>query len=235
MGAALLIAEAAGVTLDGASLLSPTSLQLAEGECVAVLGKNGAGKTTMLRALAGRMRVTSGSVRLRGAPIDERRREVRSEIAALIEPPSLYPDLTLRENLALVEAAWSTRSANKQQRGLIAGLGSDALEHFGIASLATRFAHELSSGQRQLVSLAITFARPANVLLLDEPEQRLDPDRRETVAQAMLAARDRGLAIAFASHDAGLVERVAQRQVTISTPPDETARAAINIALEDRP
>ncbi len=209
MTAELLVAGAAGVTLDGAVLLPPTSMHVEPGECVAVLGRNGAGKTTLLRALAGRIRVTAGSVRLRGRPIDERKREIRSEIAALIDPPTLYPDLTLRENFALVAAAWGDRAE------IVPGLGALALETFGIASLETRFPHELSSGQRQLVSLAITFARPANVLLLDEPEQRLDPDRRERVSEALRAACARGVAVAFASHDADLVERVAGRRVLV--------------------
>lgn len=208
----LLEAESASVVLDGATLLPPTSLRAAPGECVAVLGANGAGKTTLLRVLAGRMRLTAGSATLRGAPLDERRREIRREIAALIDVPTLYPDLTLRENLALIEAAWSGEGRGS---GLAEGLGASALEAFGLTGLATRFATELSSGQRQLVSLAVTLARPANVLLLDEPEQRLDPDRKDMVAEAVLAARSRGAAVVFASHDAELVARVADRSVRV--------------------
>lgn len=205
----MLHANAVGVSLDHAVLLPPTSLRLPKAESVAVLGSNGAGKTTLLRTLAGRTRPTTGEVLLNGAPVNERHREVRAEIAALIDPPTLYPDLTIRENLAVIEAAWSAWPA------LLAGLGSESLEVFGITELATRFPNELSSGQRQLVSLAVTFARPASVLILDEPEQRLDPDRRERVAGAMLAANDRGVSIVFASHDAQLVERVAQHRVII--------------------
>ena len=211
----LLRAEAVAVELDGAVLLSSSSLHLAAGECVAVVGHNGAGKTTLLRALAGRSRVTSGAVRLRGVPIDERRAGHRRELAALIDPPTLYPDLTLRENLALVEAAWSGEQVSGKGSQLVQGLGAGALETFGIASLATRFAHELSSGQRQLMSLAVTFSRPANVLLLDEPEQRLDAERRGIVADALLAARERGLGVVFASHDETLIARVADRRVVI--------------------
>ena len=197
------------MSLDHAVLLPPTSLSLPTAESVAVLGSNGAGKTTLLRTLAGRIRATTGKVLLNGAPVNERHREVRAEIAALIDPPTLYPDITIRENLEVIAAAWSAWPAQ------IAGLGSDSLEVFGIGELATRFPNELSSGQRQLVSLAVTFARPASVLILDEPEQRLDPDRRERVANAMLAANDRGVSIVFASHDAHLVERVAGLRVTI--------------------
>lgn len=210
--AVLLEADRVSVEIDGAVLLPETSVRLAAGRCVAILGPNGAGKTTLLRVLAGRTRATRGTALLRGRPIDERRPQVRREIAALLDTPTLYPDLTLRENVALIQAAWSGANAGEE---LAPGLGSDALDSLGIAALSNRFAHELSSGQRQLVSLAVTLARPANLLLLDEPEQRLDPDRRGLVAETMLAARARGATIAFASHDADLVERVADDRVRV--------------------
>ncbi len=225
MTAALLAAERVAVAIDGASLLPPTSLDVAAGECVAVLGPNGAGKTTLLRVLSGRLRATAGTARLRGAALDERRREVRRELSVLLEPPALYPDLTLAENLALVEAAWAAESSGgagapgssgaDRPSPLAPGLGAAALDAFGLQPLRDRFPDELSSGQRQLSSLATAFARPANALLLDEPEQRLDPDRRGLLAEAMLAARGRGAAIVFASHDATLVERVADRSVRV--------------------
>ncbi|WP_162903852.1 ABC transporter ATP-binding protein [Leucobacter sp. wl10] len=215
---AVLEARGVSVEIDGATLLSPTSIGLAPGECVAVRGPNGAGKTTLLRVLAGRLRPSSGSAALAVAgddvPIDERRPEVRRHVAALIGPPTLYPDLTLRDQLALIEAAWVGASAG----GRIPvwnGLGVEALAAFGIEGLAGRFPHELSSGQRQLVSLAVTFARPCSVLLLDEPEQRLDPDRRALVGRAIRATRERGVAIAFASHDEELVGRVAGAQIAV--------------------
>lgn len=199
----VLIADQVAVTIEDFSLLPATSLRLEAGACVAVRGANGAGKTTLLRVLAGRLRATAGSVTLDGVPLDERRSEQRAAIAALIEPPTLYPDLTLQDQLELIAAAWG------------GGDPEEALQRFGIEALRERFPHELSSGQRQLVSLAVTFARPCSVLLLDEPEQRLDPDRRGLVAEAIIAARDRGVAVAFATHDPALVERVATAELAV--------------------
>ncbi len=211
----MLAAEEVSVSADGAVLLPTISLSIEPGESVAVLGPNGAGKTTLLRLLAGRIRPGSGRVTLRGAALDERRSEVRREIAALIEPPALYPDLVLAEQLALIEAAWASETRGSAGAGLVAGLGSAALDAFGLEPLRDRFPHELSSGQRQLASLAVVFARPANLLLLDEPEQRLDPDRRALLASAMGDARTRGASVVFASHDAELVERVADRRIRV--------------------
>ena len=216
----MLTATRVRVDIDGAELLPETSIALDAGRAVAVRGPNGAGKTTLLRVLAGRMRPSAGEARLFGAALDERHRAVRAHIAALIEPPSLYPDLTLRDHIALIDAAWSGNAAAPAgERPRWAGLGTDALERFGIAALADRFPNELSSGQRQLVSLAVTLARPCSVLLLDEPEQRLDPDRRGIVAETLRAAWSAGVAIAFASHDPVLVAQVADGEVHVGGAP----------------
>jgi len=212
----VIVAERATLEIDGTELLPPTSIALSAGECVAVRGPNGAGKTTLLRVLAGRQRPSGGTARLRGRPLDERRSGVRRDIAALIEPPTLYPDLTIRDQLELIEAVWDvSKSAGASESAPWVGAGSGALDLFDIAFLGERFPHELSSGQRQLVSLSVTFARPCAVLLLDEPEQRLDPDRRALVASAIERVRDAGAAVGFASHDADLVERVADRQIVV--------------------
>lgn len=225
--AAALAATDVAVVVDGAELLPPTSIRLEAGHCVAVRGPNGAGKTTLLRVIAGRQRPSAGSALLFGNRFDDRSREARRHIAALIEPPVLYPDLTVRDHLALIEAAWGAEGSGKRGTPGVSdvggthgvpswpGFGANALEYFGLPDLADRFPNELSSGQRQLVSLAVTFARPASVLLLDEPEQRLDPDRRALVADALLVARGLGAAVAFASHDADLVSRVADAETVV--------------------
>lgn len=218
---ALLLTDEASVALDGARLLPPTSLSVEPGECVALLGSNGAGKTTLLRVLSGRVAPSSGRALLRGRTIDEREARVRTEIATLIDPPTLYPDLTLRENLALIEAAWSgeqlgTESDDTERgSGIVPGLGAEALDAFELLELADRFVHQLSTGQRQSVMLAMTFARPSSVILLDEPEQRLDRSRRSILAGAIVDACEQGIAVVFASHDSELVDAVSARRVTV--------------------
>lgn len=201
-GSALLVAERASLVVDGATLLAETSVAVDAGECVALLGPNGAGKTTLLRLLSGRVPPSGGRVLLRGRPVDERHAEFRRAVATLIEPPSLYPDLTILDHLELVSSLW----------GAGATPADTALARFDLVALGARFPHELSSGQRQLVHLCLVFARPAEVLLLDEPEQRLDTGRRGLLAEAILAARASGAAVVCASHDPALVERVADRR-----------------------
>ncbi|AZZ56854.1 ABC transporter ATP-binding protein [Rathayibacter iranicus] len=200
-----IVADGAGCFVDDQPLLAPVDIEIAFGERVAVRGVNGAGKTTLLRMLSGRMRPTVGEVLFENAPIDDRRPEVRSAVASLVGVPSFYPDLTVREQLRLIAATWRMGRAESEER-------VDAvLEEFAITALSRRFAHELSSGQTQMFYLASTFLRPFRVLLLDEPEQRLDPDRKAQLARAMKRVSEAGAAIVFASHDSWLVDTVADR------------------------
>ncbi|QOD09941.1 ATP-binding cassette domain-containing protein [Rathayibacter toxicus] len=139
-------------------------------------------------------------------------------MASLIGVPSFYPDLTVREQLRLVGATWRMGRVELEQR-------VDAvLEEFAITDLARRFAHELSSGQTQMFSLAATFLRPFRVLLLDEPEQRLDPDRKAQLARAMTRVSEVGAAVVFASHDSWLVDTVADRVCLLGATTVEACR-----------
>ena len=204
---------------DGVPLLEPVSLAITAGECIAVRGENGAGKTTLLRVLAGRLRPTRGTATFIGQPVDERRPEVREAIAALIDPPALYPDLTVADHLAFIAAAWQpfvgTASGPCLDPVPVPTPPDQLIAQFGLAAVTNRFPDELSSGQRQLVALAVTFARPSRVVLLDEPEQRLDSARRALLASALRDAGERGIAVVFASHDDAVIASVAQRSVWI--------------------
>lgn len=209
MLAPLLVAHGVGKSIDEETLLEPTDLEVAPGECVAILGENGAGKTTLLRILAGQLIPTTGEARFDGEIVDERRAAVRASVATLIGVPAFYPDLTIREQLNLISATWGTPPEESDART------TEMLERLGIEHLRLRFPHELSSGQTQLFQLAATFIRPARLLVLDEPEQRLDPSRKMQLVEAMRHARAGGAAIVFTSHDADVVARVADRSLTL--------------------
>lgn len=203
--------EARGVTrrIDDQVLLAPTELTVTSGECVAILGQNGAGKTTLLRILTGKLLPSKGKVTYCGHAIDERDGFIRRNIASLIGVPSLYPDLTVGEQLALINATWGVSSAASEV------LITETLEEFGIASLRARFAHELSSGQTQMFHLAATIIRPCRLLVLDEPEQRLDPNRKELLAAAVLRAKSKGVAVVLTSHDAALSTQLTDSTVDL--------------------
>jgi ABC-type multidrug transport system ATPase subunit len=207
--ATLLAASDVTVAVDEQILLPPTSLSLQPGQALAVRGPNGAGKTTLLRVLAGLMAPTAGSVLIDDEPLRIRRREHRASVGAMIGSPPLARDLTLIEQLRFVRATWGDDAATGERAA------RTGLEELGIANLETRYPSELSSGQLQLFGLALTLARPCRVLLLDEPEQRLDANRRHLVAQALHRRSEAGCAIAFATHSTALVEAMGSDVLTV--------------------
>jgi ABC-2 type transport system ATP-binding protein len=191
-------------------LLAPVSFTMGAGESLAIMGSNGSGKTTLLRVLAGLTPLTGGSATIAGTAVDERGRGFRSRTAALIGMPPLARNLTLREHMVLVATSWG--AAVLQAADIADGL----LEDLGISRLGERFPHELSSGQTQLFALALTLSRPFEVLLLDEPEQRLDPDRLELVGGVLRSVVDAGKTVVLASHSAILVECVTDRTLMLT-------------------
>lgn len=197
-------------TLHETTLLAPVSLAADPGDCVVLRGPNGSGKTTLLRLLAGLLEPTTGSVTIGGRVADERDRSVRAAVAALIGTPTTYRDLTLIDHLVLIHSTWGGDPAIAEEHG------DRMLTQLGIGHLDDRFPNELSSGQEQLFRLALTFGRPATVLLLDEPEQRLDPERREAVAAMVRARAEGGATVVMASHDPDLSASLATRVVDLA-------------------
>ena len=197
----------AGVSIIAADavLLPATSARVTASQVVVVRGANGAGKTTLLRVLAGRIAPTTGSARIAERAIDERDPAFRRRVAAMIGLPPMAPDLTVQEHLALVAATWYS-SATQARRA-----EQSTLAAFELEPLATRFPGELSSGQTQLLGLAMVFVRPFDVLLLDEPEQRLDPHRVSLVATEILARKQSGATIIVATHSETLASLIADQ------------------------
>ncbi|WKK70910.1 ATP-binding cassette domain-containing protein [Rathayibacter oskolensis] len=185
-------------------LLAPVSLRVEPGEVVAVTGANGSGKTTLLRVIAGLVAPSAGTALIAGRPADERSAAHRRTVAALVQTPPLERDLTLEEHLAMVAVSWGARVPEAREQAVA------ALAALDLAPLTRRFPHELSSGQRQSFSLALVLARPSDVLLLDEPEQRLDADRVPLVVEVLREAAA-GRAVVVATHSPVITEGLATR------------------------
>jgi len=188
--------DQAGVRVDGVTLLAPVSVSVAAGEVLVVRGGNGAGKSTLLRLLAGSRHPTSGRLRVGGADVDARDREFRRRVAAMIGLPPFAPDLTIADHVLLVASTWvDGDEASALARSVLGDLGLG-----GSGGLGARYPHELSSGQTQLFGLALVLARPFELLIVDEPEQRLDPEHLAAVVRVLRARRDDGATIVVATH-----------------------------------
>jgi len=190
-------------------LLLPIDVELGIGDCVVLRGPNGSGKTTLLRILAGTMPPSEGEATLDGSPVDERDDSTRAVIAALIGAPATYRDLTLADHLVLIDSTWG------QGGGRANGRPDEILELLEIDRLAERFPHELSSGQQQLFHLSMVLVRPSSILLLDEPEQRLDPDKRDLLTRILLDRKAKGTGLLIACHDPEMTEALAETVVDL--------------------
>lgn len=204
--AAAPILEATELSIGyGLPVCPPLTLELRPGDVLAVVGANGAGKSTLLRTLVGQLEALSGEVRLLGGEPDPRRKELRAALAMDLGEDAFFPALTVREHLRLVAYG------HGQGAALVDGL----LAEFGLAERADATPRALSSGQRRRLLLAATLARPRRLLVLDEPEQRLDTRMRGHLS-ARLAAEAEGGAVLMASHDPAVVAAAATRVVLIS-------------------
>uniref|UniRef100_UPI000CD4AF84 ATP-binding cassette domain-containing protein n=2 Tax=unclassified Streptomyces TaxID=2593676 RepID=UPI000CD4AF84 len=207
-GGALLVLDRLVHGYGDRRVLRSVSLTVAPGECVAVLGHNGCGKTTLLRLAAGRETPTEGGVWFGGGPLDEDDPGTRARIATVLDAAAHYPDLTVREHLLFVALAHGLGEASE---AAVAGVLADHL----LDGHADALPSSLSSGQTQALLLAAAFVRPHELLLLDEPEQRLDTRARRALGDRLLAHKARGAAVLMASHDGDLAHRVADRVLVL--------------------
>lgn len=185
-------------------ILSEVSFDIATGTCVVIEGPNGAGKTTLLRILLGRDCPTSGSLWFDREAVPEQ------SIAAVTQTPPFFENLTVLEHLQFVQASWGTTVEKTRPSALLADLG--------IQRIADSFPDELSSGERQLVALSFGLLRPAALVVLDEPEQRLDFERRAAVRQILIQRKREGLTIVMATHDRRFIEELADQTVRLKIP-----------------
>ena len=180
------------VSYGSTPVLIGVALTVPLGAGVCVTGENGIGKSTLLRCVAGLQRPGSGQVRVFGAPPGGSPAFWRA-VATTVEPPAWYPGLTTREHAELV-----CRAHGMDPGGTAA---DEALARFGLSGHADAIPPSLSSGQKQRLMLALTLLRPSRLLILDEPEQRLDPDGRSAVAGLLREYLAAGGTILMASHD----------------------------------
>ncbi|WP_265523269.1 DUF6297 family protein [Oerskovia flava] len=174
---------------------APVDLSLAAGELLAVVGPNGSGKSTLLRALLGLLEPLGGRVTAFGREVDERQPAFRARVAGVLDDDAYFPALTVREHLVLTARGHGVPRAGAVVDGL--------LDRFGLSDHAHAIPTSLSSGQRRRLLLAAGFARPRELLVLDEPEQRLDPAMRTDLARLLVDEARSGVAVLFATHDQG--------------------------------
>jgi ABC-type multidrug transport system ATPase subunit len=192
-------------------VIEDLTFTLRAGRAIALVGPNGAGKTTVLKCIVGSAEPAAGQILLDGLPIDERAEVVRRDVASLLDDLDFFPDLSAAEHLDLLARA----HGNPQPEDLVDTL----LDDVGLLAAADQLPGSLSSGQRRRLALATALVRPRKLLVLDEPEARLDTAGVLWLAERLVEEKKAGTSILFASHDTALVDAVADETVALTPLP----------------
>ncbi|HEX5510575.1 MAG TPA: ATP-binding cassette domain-containing protein [Actinomycetales bacterium] len=177
----------------GVPVIDEMDVVVAVGQVVALAGANGTGKTTTLRCVVGSESPDAGEVLLHGRPFDESDPATRREMCSLLDDWAWFPDLTVHEHLSLFARAHATPDAVL--------VVDQALETLGLDGLGDRLPGTLSSGQMRRFALAQALVRPWSLLVLDEPEQRLDREGRVWLGRYLKEMAGQGRGVLMASHD----------------------------------
>jgi iron complex transport system ATP-binding protein len=196
------------------AVLHGVSLGLGAGEAVALVGPNAAGKSTLLRTLAGLLRPSHGSVRLDGRPLEAWPRGALARTLALVTPQDEGPGaLAVEDRVALgrYPHRGPFRPLVEEDRAAV----ERALRRTGIEQLARRRLATLSAGERQLATLARGLAQEPRVLLLDEPAAHLDIGHQLRLFRVLDDVRAAGVAVLAVVHDLQRAAAWAERMVLL--------------------
>lgn len=195
----------------GLEILHGMSLRVEPGEVVAIVGANGAGKSTTLKTIVGEVKQYGGSVRFDGRAVQGGRSYDLAKRGLMLVPEhrALFGTLTVEENLRMGAWARQDRSGFSE---------AEILELFPIlAERRGQLAETMSGGQQQMLAIARALMGAPRLLMLDEPSTGLSPKLTWDVFHAVAAIRDRGVSILIVEQNAGQVLALADRAYVLES------------------
>jgi len=213
-GPPLLQADNLTVRAGTRELVTGLSVEVHGGELIAILGRNGTGKTLTLHTLAGLREPHRGTVRLQGVPLSGlRRRDIARRLGVLTQDVEEGFVSTALESVLIGRhphlALWQWESAEDEQ------LARRALAQVDLEACADRRMDTLSGGEQRRVAIASLLAQQPQIYLLDEPTNHLDPHHQLAVLKIFRALADGGCAVIATLHDPTLAARFSDRAILL--------------------
>ncbi|QLE54324.1 phosphonate ABC transporter ATP-binding protein [Nostoc sp. TCL26-01] len=199
-------------------ILDGISCQIKQGEFVALLGLNGAGKSSLLRSLVGLVPLVKGEIHINGVVMTPRTLpQIRRDIGMLFQGSGLIRQLSAVENVLCgrlgIRKTWETVFGFPQRDRLLA---LELLEQLGLRELAYQKTSKLSGGQQQRVAIARALIQSPQILLADEPTTGLDVIATQQVMETLVELHtQQGMTIVTVLHDLGMAARYAQRAIVL--------------------
>ena len=194
-------------------VLKGISFQIDDGEIGVVLGKSGAGKTTLIRCINGLESFDSGKIILDDVEIMSINdmKEIRGQIGMVFQNFNLFPHLTVLENI--IESPVRVFGRNKDE---VVKEALDLLEMVDLLDKKDHYPHQLSGGQQQRVAIARSCALKPKVLCFDEPTSALDKENIQKVEEIIRNCKRMGMTILIITHDTVFAQEIADKTVNIS-------------------
>ncbi|MDD6196814.1 amino acid ABC transporter ATP-binding protein [[Clostridium] aminophilum] len=195
-------------------VLKGISIDIHEGETVAVIGPSGGGKSTFLRCLNRLETPDEGEIFFDGANIMDKKIDIaryRQKIGMVFQHFNVFPHLTVLENITLaptLEKHISKAEAEKKAMEL--------LEKVGLAEKRDEYPTRLSGGQKQRLAIVRALAMEPEVILFDEPTSALDPEMVKEVLEVIRALSDSGMTTVIVTHEMGFAREVADRVIFVA-------------------
>ena len=194
-------------------VLKGISFQIDDGEIGVVLGKSGAGKTTLIRCINGLESFDSGKIILDDVEIMSINdmKEIRGQIGMVFQNFNLFPHLTVLENI--IESPVRVFGRNKNE---VVKEALDLLEMVDLLDKKDHYPHQLSGGQQQRVAIARSCALKPKVLCFDEPTSALDKENIQKVEEIIRNCKRMGMTILIITHDTVFAREIADKTLNIS-------------------
>jgi ABC-2 type transport system ATP-binding protein len=183
----------------GRAVVDDVSMQVRRGEILGFLGPNGSGKTTTIRLMCGLLTLDGGEGEVLGHDLRTESRKIKEQVGYMTQRFSLYEDLSIEENLALVAGLYRLADS----RGTVA----ETLDGLGLSARRRQLAGSLSGGWKQRLALAACIMHDPQLLLLDEPTAGVDPKARREFWDEIHRLADDGMTVLVSTHYMDEAER----------------------------